>query len=238
MSQTKDTIWKSTEVSRKYLEGVRGSIPLANEQIQILQRILKKACPNAKNFLDLGCGDGILGMAALDIFPHAKGVFMDFSPKMIESAKEKISSAHTIILQDYKEKDWKKSIKKEKSFDIIISGFSIHHQTDQRKRELYSEIFDLLSPGGFFLNLEHIASHSSFGEELFEEMFLDSMMNFYKGEKTRKEIEKDFYSAEDREANILATTEKQCDWLRDIGFTDVDCFFKVFELALFGGRKK
>jgi hypothetical protein len=25
--------------------------------------------------------------------------------------------------------------------------------------------------------------------------------------------------------------------LRDIGFVDVDCYFKVFELAVFGGRK-
>ena len=26
-------------------------------------------------------------------------------------------------------------------------------------------------------------------------------------------------------------------WLRQIGFQDVDCYFKAFELALFGGRK-
>jgi hypothetical protein len=37
--------------------------------------------------------------------------------------------------------------------------------------------------------------------------------------------------------NILAPVEEQCRWLRLIGFADVDCFLKVFELALFGGRK-
>jgi len=26
-------------------------------------------------------------------------------------------------------------------------------------------------------------------------------------------------------------------WLQEIGFADVDCYFKIFELALFGGRK-
>jgi hypothetical protein len=36
---------------------------------------------------------------------------------------------------------------------------------------------------------------------------------------------------------ILAPVDLQCAWLRLIGFQDVDCFFKVFELALFGGRK-
>jgi tRNA (cmo5U34)-methyltransferase len=29
--------------------------------------------------------------------------------------------------------------------------------------------------------------------------------------------------------------EDQCRWLRDIGFAEVDCFWKYFELAVFGG---
>ena len=29
----------------------------------------------------------------------------------------------------------------------------------------------------------------------------------------------------------------QCRWLREIGFQDVDCFWKYFELAIFGGVK-
>ena len=32
-------------------------------------------------------------------------------------------------------------------------------------------------------------------------------------------------------------SKQQCAWLRDIGFTDVDCYLKVFELAVFGGRR-
>ena len=38
-------------------------------------------------------------------------------------------------------------------------------------------------------------------------------------------------------SNILATVEKQCDWLLEIGFQEVDCYMKIFELALFGGVK-
>ena len=29
--------------------------------------------------------------------------------------------------------------------------------------------------------------------------------------------------------------QEQCAWLRGIGFRDVDCFWKYFELAIFGG---
>jgi hypothetical protein len=41
----------------------------------------------------------------------------------------------------------------------------------------------------------------------------------------------------DKEENILAPVEAQCDWLRELGFIDVDCYLKLFELAVFGGRR-
>jgi hypothetical protein len=31
--------------------------------------------------------------------------------------------------------------------------------------------------------------------------------------------------------------EVQCQWLRQIGFGHVDCYLKIFELALFGGLR-
>jgi len=46
---------------------------------------------------------------------------------------------------------------------------------------------------------------------------------------------KQFLERPDRAANILASVEDQCRWLRDIGFVEVDCFWKYFELAIFGG---
>ena len=53
---------------------------------------------------------------------------------------------------------------------------------------------------------------------------------------TMQEIEDAYY--QDKKENIPAPLETQCRWLREIGFEDVDCFFKTFELALFGGRKE
>jgi len=52
-----------------------------------------------------------------------------------------------------------------------------------------------------------------------------------------EELSRTYLERPDKEENILAPVELQCSWLRDLGFADVDCFFRLFELALFGGRR-
>jgi hypothetical protein len=125
-------------------------------------------------------------------------------------------------------------------FEVVVSGFSIHHQRDERKRELYGEIRDLLEPGGLFLNLEHVSSRSAWGATLFDDYFIDSLFAYHSrlsSGKSRPEIAEAYVHRADKSANILAPVEVQCDWLRELGYVEVDCYFKTFELALFGGRR-
>jgi hypothetical protein len=56
-------------------------------------------------------------------------------------------------------------------------------------------------------------------------------------DKTREQIAEEYVHRTDKVGNILAPVEDQCEWLRSCGFSDVDCYFKVFELAIFGGRR-
>ena len=52
---------------------------------------------------------------------------------------------------------------------------------------------------------------------------------------TRDQVRAEYRTRPDRLANILAPVDLQMHWLRELGFVDVDCFWKYFELALFGG---
>jgi hypothetical protein len=106
---------------------------------------------------------------------------------------------------------------------------------------LYREIHDCLKPGGLFLNLEHVASRSQLREKAFDELFIDSLYSFHRdrgSQQSKEEIDRQYYNRADKTANILSLVETQCDWLRDIGFVEVDCFMKVFEIALFGGLRE
>ncbi len=241
--QRTDEIWKTEELSKTFIEGVRGAIPLAAEQIDVMLRVIKATQPKLETFLDFGCGDGILGRAILQHYPEAKGVFLDFSESMLQAAKSHFknnSDNLEFVVQDFGEKQWVNSISETSPFDVIVSGFAIHHQPDERKKEIYQEIYHLLKPGGIFLNLEHVSSESRWEEEAFNNLFIDSLYAFHQSKgsnQSREEIAREYYHRPDKAANILAPLATQCNWLRELGFVDVECFIKIFELALFGGKR-
>ena len=130
-------------------------------------------------FLDLGCGDGFLGRFIYELYPDSKGVFLDISQEMIDKAMEKSLKGSTeFIVQDFGEDNWMSAINSTEKFDLIISGYAIHHIENDRKKRLYIDIYNLLKPDGIFLNLEHVSSPTERIEELFGDLFLDGMSDY------------------------------------------------------------
>jgi ubiquinone/menaquinone biosynthesis C-methylase UbiE len=239
MKKVTDKIWQSNDVVQRYLEGIRGAVPFAEQQIEVMMRLID-CRDTVEDVLDLGCGNGILGAAILERYPKVKMTLTDFSAPMLDAARESFDQADTIdfVLADYSSPEWTDKVCAGKTFDVIVSGYSIHHQSDQRKQEVYKEIFECLNPGGIFINMEHIEP----GSKLCADQFLNHMVdNLFAQEKdtgrTREEIMDAMINNEDSQANILAPVDRQCDWLTKIGYTEVDCFFRAWELAVFGGIK-
>ena len=243
MKNRPDRIWQTAPVVQQYLKSVRGAIPLAAVQIEVMMRLIAARNEPVRNFLDLGCGDGILAAAILAQYPGASGLLLDFSRPMLEIAQEKLAPLAPNLQfapADFGEPGWLAAVAEVAPFEVIVSGYAIHHQPDDRKQQLYAEIHQLLAPGGLFVNVEHVASATPWAEWVWEQYFIDALHAEQAERKTtqdRSHVAQRYRQRPDQEANILAPVEQQCDWLRRLGFEDVDCYFKVFELAVFGGRR-
>jgi tRNA (cmo5U34)-methyltransferase len=237
-----DEVWKLPAIVNRFLS-YRAAIPLAQEQIGIMMSLLKSRSQPVENFLDLGCGDGILGAAILGTYPACHGVLADFSEPMLERAREQLNEhADQLVFEnlDYGDPAWVNRMQAKAPFDAIVSGYSIHHQPNSRKRPIYEEIFSLLRPGGWFINIEHIAASAQLATDLFDTHIIDARYAIEKnngGTKTREEIADIFINRPDRDANILLPVDMQCSWLREIGYKEVDCYFRIYELAVFGGYR-
>jgi len=235
-------VWKGAGLVANYLTSVRGGIPFGADQIEIALRVAGAWQATPSRVLDLGCGDGIVGAAARRIWPDAELTLLDFSPSMLEAARKRFGDDPTIRLieADFGQPSWLGALGDGASFDVILSAYAIHHQEDDRKRALYAELFGLLTPGGVFLNIEHVASATPAIAAINDVLFVDTIERHQRSlssTDSRDEIAQRYYFRPDKAANRLAPVELQLTWLREIGFVDVDCFFKVMELAVFGGRR-
>ena len=203
--------YQTPEKALRYL-ALADRIPHRTEGEATLLELLPKTC---RRVLDLGTGDGRLLSIVLLAHPEAEGIALDFSPPMLERAHERFAAnPHVKVIAH----DLNDPLPDLGRFDAIVSSFAIHHVPDARKRAVYAEAFAALNPGGIFANLEHVASST-------------------------ERLHRAFYEAIDvdleREdgSNILAPVEPQLAWLREIGFADVDCYWKWREMALLAGVK-
>jgi len=239
---TTDEVWKLPAIVNRFLS-YRAAIPMAQEQIGVRMSILKSRDQSVRSFLDLGCGDGILGASILGEYPSARGVLADFSQPMLDQARGQLKDyADQLVFEnvDYGNPAWVNKLQAYSPFDAIVSGYSIHHQPDVRKQQIYEEIFSLLEPGGWFVNIEHVSSAAQLNIVLFENHYVTARYSIEQsngGTRTIDQLAEEYTQRPDKAANILAPVEIQCGWLRESGYEEVDCYFRIYELAVFGGRK-
>ncbi|MGA8500013.1 MAG: class I SAM-dependent methyltransferase [Candidatus Sulfotelmatobacter sp.] len=206
-------LWSSDGHVQDYLERA-DSIPHRTEGESVLLEFIPRT---ARRVLDLGTGNGRL-LALVKSRLDAAGVesvAIDFSPAMLQAVAERFDGDSSVNVVTHNLDQPLPALRK---FDAVVSSFAIHHVVHERKRALYGEVFSLLNPGGVFCNLEHVASPTP---RLHEE-FLHHIG----------------YTVETEDpSNKLLDLETQLQWLREIGFVDVDCQWKWRELALLVGRK-
>jgi ubiquinone/menaquinone biosynthesis C-methylase UbiE len=241
-SQAND-VWKNDWVVRRFLEGVRGGVPYANDQLEVMLRLLDATGIPIARFLDLGSGSGLLSIAILTRHPEAKATLVDFSEPMMEAARDLLgedSNLPSFILADLNSSNWVEQVGGEMPYDAIVSGFTLHHLSNERKAAIYAELIRLLRPGGMFINVEHVSSASPWVERVWDDAMIDSLTTYNEQQRTgqtRGMVAKSYENRPDKNANVLVPVESQLQWLRDAGFSDVDCYFKFFELAVIGGRR-
>jgi SAM-dependent methyltransferase len=237
------SVWRDADVAAKF-RARRAAIPGAADQADVLSRLLG-VVGDVRRVVDLGCGDGYLLALALESHPSAHGVGVDGSADMLAAARERFgrlpspTPAPQLIQADLGDPDWAAHLPAVK-YDAVTSGFAIHHLEDAAKRRLYGQIFGLLRPGGVLINIEHVASASPLGEALFDQTYGEHQARARRAageEVTVEQVAAELAARPDKAANKLAPVHTQLQWLRDIGFADVDCYWKWFELAILAGYR-
>ncbi len=226
--------WKDAEVARRFLDERRRAVPLGDEQVGVMLRLARRFAPEAVRVADLGCGDGFLARAVLSAFPAAQALLIDHSEPMLRRAHEAMDPFSGRC--EIRHGDLSDPLPPQLGagpFDLIVSGYAIHHLPSARKRALYGEVLGLLAPGGLFVNVEHVASPAPELEAVHDDAYIDHIAAVTG--RDRAVVGSEYHGRPDKADNILYPVEAQVGWLRETGFEQADCYFKWLELAVFGG---
>ncbi|MGI8483648.1 MAG: class I SAM-dependent methyltransferase [Thermomicrobiales bacterium] len=233
-------VWQRASVVQSFNHGSRQAIPLAAQQLDVVHRLIAAHDLRVERVLDLGAGDGFAAAQIVDRHPVNHAVLVDFSKPMLEEARAHFAGAPfsvDFVEGDLRWDDWVDQVTPSGPFDLVISRFAIHHVPDARKRQIYQRVFAFLRPGGVFVNIEHVASATVTLHEAFECLMVEGIVQQQATPETQEDVVASFRARQDKDVNILAPVETQLGWLREIGFADVDTVFKLFELAVFTGRR-
>jgi tRNA (cmo5U34)-methyltransferase len=180
----------------------------------------------APRVLDLGAGTGLTTEHFLHCYPEAHVTLVDFSAEMLDQARSRFSGQENIR---YIEGDYR-SVPTENTYDVIISGLSIHHLPHADKQALFTRVYDLLEPGGEFVNADLVR-----GVDEHIERFMQRRLNAFLKEGLDDKGLAHFHGTQ--VIDDPATLSDQLTWLQKAGFSSVDCVYRRWIYAIFYARR-
>jgi len=205
-------------------------IPYYHEMIDSLIASLPFNTINSIKVLDLGCGTGNVSLAVKKRFPNSRITCVDLAENMIEMAQLKLSEYDDI---QYQVADFSEMVF-DYEYDAVVSSLAMHHlRTDEDKKKLYIKIYDALQDGGVFYNADWILGPNNY----LNNVYLEKWKEFMLKRVPLAEIEGKWLPKHYDE-DVPSKLINHIDWLKDIGFKDVDVVWKYYGNAVFGGVKQ
>ena len=179
--------------------------------------------------LDLGAGTGLFSMHILQRYPKATFVLCDVADKLLDIAKQRFTDHQNqfdYLVQDYR------NLSGKNEYDLIISSLSIHHLEHEEKAALFKSVFQLLKSDGVFINVDQIHGETQMIRDYYWSQWLKRVRDAGAEEQRIQD------SIDRRKTyDIDATLFDQITWLKDSGFSHVDCVYKNHFVGVFWAVK-
>ncbi len=238
MSKFERSRWADSEFSQNYRDEANIYLPFRGQFIEIAKSLYAYfiSTRTEARVLDLGCRDGLFIQELLQSFSPASVTLVDGSAEMLEAAKKRLGNNAKINFIKASFQDLLAEESLDEEFDFIYPSLAIHHLPFEEKKYLYTCIHKLLSPGGCFAHYDVVVPQS----EKIEKWYLSLWREWIK-EHPAKEIREKLLGIPEQYKgnpdNVPDTLESQLQALDQIGFKEVDCFFKYGIFSLLGGLK-
>lgn len=195
-----------------------------NEELQkIIAQTIHYEREASLRMLDLGIGTGLTTWQILNEFPNSHVDGIDFSSEMLNQAFKrmgKFNSRVSLIEADVTKHEFNGS------YDVIFSAVTVHNLPDDEKRKLFIKVYNHLNKGGCFINADFIKFKSG--------NLTKNAMEFYE-EFLRENLagrELEHWLRHAKKEDLPATLDEQFKWLREAGFSNIECVWMYQNTAV------
>jgi len=123
------------------------------------------------HILNLGCGPGSLAFRALERYPNAHVVAVDFDQILLAMGRH-VAQDRTDRIQflriDIRDATWWAAY--DGTFDLVVSATALHWLGAENLARTYRRVYQALKPGGWLMNSDHIASNNPETQTRYREM--------------------------------------------------------------------
>ena len=215
--------------------------PLRHKMVQVVLDVLPFEVSRPLTALDLGTGTGILTHRFLGRFSASKVVAVDGAQAMVELATSRLGALADRVTFDVCDFRRLPSALEDRSFDVVMSAYALHHLNCADKRQVVQRALELLKPGGWFLNADLVVASDDRIERRIQELRVSGVVEraeegdprFRDASSTREFLNE----LEAAEADQPLTLEQDLAVCRDAGLASVEVFWREYREVVFGGPR-
>ncbi|HEV8538003.1 MAG TPA: class I SAM-dependent methyltransferase, partial [Bacteroidota bacterium] len=205
---------------------IRTFIPGYEAMLETIVRSLGLVLPPDGRLIDLGGGTGSLAYLIAERFPNAIIEIWDIDRKMLAVAKQRLSTFGDRIL--FVERSFNESLP---SCNAVVACIALHHlRTLEKKKQVYTNIFNALPPDGIFLNGDATMSSDPKLREGTYSLWSEFMKSTGMSDE---EVSKHFRNWSEEDTYFSLAEELSA--LGGVGFRNVECFWKYGPMTVYGG---
>jgi tRNA (cmo5U34)-methyltransferase len=224
-------------------------VPGRAEQMAALLDLIPARTDEHFTLVELASGEGALAQAILERFPACHYLAFDGSAVMRQHMRQRLAQfSNRLEIRPFElaEQEWRATLPI--PLRCVVSSLSIHHLFDEEKQQLFRQLAAYLEPTGALLVADINRPATQQIADLFAQQYDDivrrqslNVRGDLSGYEQFQQLKWNYFLYD---YNSTETSDHpsclsdQLVWLREAGFSVVDCFWMRAGHAVYGGYKK
>lgn len=216
------------QLSPHYTRMIRRVVPRYEEMLWALLYYLPDDLQPRK-ILELGCGTGNLSALLTNKYPEAEITLVDLSGEQLNACRERFSGNERL---HYLQSDFRELPTRAGHYDLVASSIAIHHLPDADKSGLFKQVYQQLRHEGIFCYSDQFAGSTP-------DLYAKHLLRWEEWARAQDvpQEEWDTWMDHQRKSDFHAPLPEQMRWLREAGFSPIDCPWRYLLWTVIQARK-